>query len=108
MPNIAFAIRARVEGLRDFGPSLSPFNSFQILQGIETLSLRVQRHVDNALALAKWLESHPSVEYEWYPGLERSPYHELAKKYLTNGFGGVLQFGIKGGKEKAAQFIDHL
>jgi len=108
LPNIAFAIRARVEGLRDFGPSLSPFNSFQLLQGIETLSLRVQRHVDNALALAKWLESHPSVEYVWYPGLESSPYHELAKKYLTNGFGGVLQFGIKGGKEKAAQFIDHL
>lgn len=108
LPNIAFAIRARVEGLRDFGPSLSPFNSFLLLQGIETLSLRVQRHAENALALAKWLEGHPSVEYVWYPGLESSPYHELAKKYLTNGFGGVLQFGIKGGKEKAAQFIDHL
>ncbi len=108
LPNIAFAIRARVEGLRDFGPSLSPFNSFLLLQGIETLSLRVQRHVDNALVLAKWLEAHPQVEYVWYPGLESSPYHELAKKYLTNGFGGVLQFGIKGGKEKAAEFINHL
>ncbi len=108
LPNIAFAIRARVEGLRDFGPSLSPFNSFLLLQGIETLSLRVQRHTDNALALAQWLEAHPQVEYVWYPGLESSPYHTLAKKYLTNGFGGVLQFGIKGGKEKAADFINHL
>jgi len=108
LPNIAFAIRARVEGLRDFGPAISPFNSFLLLQGIETLSLRVQRHADNALALAKWLESHEQVEYVWYPGLESSPYHELAKKYLTNGFGGVLNFGIKGGKEKAAKFIDNL
>ena len=108
LPNIAFAIRARVEGLRDFGPSLSPFNSFLLLQGIETLSLRVQRHTENALALAKWLEQHEDVEFVWYPGLESSPYHALAKKYLTNGFGGVLQFGIKGGKEKAAEFINHL
>lgn len=108
LPNIAFAIRVRVEGLRDFGPAISPFNSFLLLQGIETLSLRVQRHADNALALAKWLESHEQVEYVWYPGLESSPYHQLAKKYLTNGFGGVLNFGIKGGKEKAAKFIDNL
>jgi O-acetylhomoserine (thiol)-lyase len=108
LPNIAFIIRARVEGLRDYGSSLSPFNSFLMLQGIETLSLRVQRHCDNALALAQWLEEHPHVEYVWYPGLESSPYHNLAKKYLTNGFGGVLQFGIKGGKEKASQLIDNL
>jgi len=108
LPNIAFAIRARVEGLRDFGPALSPFNSFLLLQGIETLSLRVQRHADNALALAQWLESHPQIEYVWYPGLASSPYHDLAKKYLPNGFGGVLNFGIKGGKEKASQFIDNL
>jgi O-acetylhomoserine (thiol)-lyase len=108
LPNIQFAIRARVEGLRDFGASLSPFNSFLLLQGVETLSLRVQRHCENALALAQWLEGHPEVEYVWYPGLASSPYHELAKKYLTNGFGGVLQFGIKGGKERAAQFIDKL
>jgi O-acetylhomoserine (thiol)-lyase len=108
LPNIAFAIRARVEGLRDFGPALSPFNSFLLLQGIETLSLRVQRHCENALALAEWLESRDDVDYVWYPGLKSSPYHELAKKYLANGFGGVLQFGIKGGKEKAAQFIDQL
>ncbi|SDC06701.1 O-acetylhomoserine aminocarboxypropyltransferase/cysteine synthase family protein [Niabella drilacis] len=108
LPNIAFAIRARVEGLRDFGPALSPFNSFLLLQGLETLSLRVQRTVDNTLALAQWLEQHDKVEFVWYPGLESSPYHELAKKYLTNGFGGVLQFGIKGGLENGREFINNL
>jgi O-acetylhomoserine/O-acetylserine sulfhydrylase len=108
LPNIAFIIRARVEGLRDYGTSQSPFNSFLLLQGIETLSLRAQRHGDNALALAQWLEKHPAVEYVIYPGLESSPYHSLAKKYLTNGFGGVLQVGIKGGKEKAAALIEAL
>jgi len=108
LPNIAFIIRARVEGLRDYGTSQSPFNSFLLLQGIETLSLRAQRHGDNALALAQWLEKHPAVEYVIYPGLESSPYHTLAKKYLTNGFGGVLQVGIKGGKEKAAALIEAL
>ncbi len=108
LPNIAFIIRARVEGLRDFGACQSPFNSFLNLQGVETLSLRVQRQVDNALALAQWLESHPQVEFVWYPGLESSPYHSLAKKYLTNGFGGVLQFGIKGGVENGRKFIDSL
>jgi O-acetylhomoserine/O-acetylserine sulfhydrylase len=108
LPNIAFAIRARVEGLRDFGPSLSPFNSFLLIQGLETLSLRVQRHVDNALALATWLQQHPQVEFVDYPGLSSSPYNELARKYLTNGFGGILNFGINGGKEKASQLIDSL
>ncbi len=108
MPNVAFAIRARVEGLRDFGPSLSPFNSFLFLQGLETLSLRVQRAVDNALELAQWLEQHPQVEFVWYPGLKSSPYNELAKKYLPNGAGGVLQFGIKGGLENGRKFIDSL
>lgn len=108
MPNIQFAIRARVEGLRDFGPALSPFNSFLLLQGVETLSLRVQRHVDNALALAKWLQDHPQVEYVLYPGLETNPYHELAKKYLTNGFGSIIQVAVKGGKANAAAFIDNL
>ncbi|WP_336515925.1 O-acetylhomoserine aminocarboxypropyltransferase/cysteine synthase [Pollutibacter soli] len=108
LPNIAFIIRARVEGLRDFGAALSPFNSFLLLQGLETLSLRVERHCENALALATWLESHPDVEFVWYPGLSSSPYHELAKKYLTNRFGGILQFGIKGTKEKAAKFINEL
>jgi O-acetylhomoserine/O-acetylserine sulfhydrylase len=108
LPNIAFAIRARVEGLRDFGSSLSPFNSFLLLQGLETLSLRVQRHVDNALELAKWLEKHPQVEFVEYPGLTSSPYHDLAKKYLRNGFGGILNFGVVGEKENAAKLIDHL
>ncbi len=108
LPNIAFAIRARVEGLRDFGTSQSPFNSFLLLQGLETLSLRVQRHVDNALALAQWLEAHPLVDFVSYPGLKSSPYHELANKYLNNGFGGVLNFGVKGTKENASKFIDSL
>ncbi len=92
LPNIAFAIRARVEGLRDFGPALSPFNSFQLIQGLETLSLRVERTVENALNLAKWLEQHPQVETVNYPGLESSSYHTLAKKYFKRGFGGVLSF----------------
>ena len=108
LPNVAFIIRTRVEGLRDFGASQSPFNAFLNLQGLETLSLRVQRHVDNALVLAEWLESHPSVEYVQYPGLKSSPYYELAKKYLTNGFGGILNFGIKGGIESGKKFIDSL
>jgi len=108
LPNIAFAIRARVEGLRDFGSSQSPFNSFLLIQGLETLSLRVQRHVENALALAEWLESNENVEYVLYPGLASSGYNNLAKKYLKNGFGGVLQVGIKGGKENAAKFIESL
>ena len=108
LPNIAFSIRARVEGLRDFGTSQSPFNSFLLLQGLETLSLRVQRHNENALALAKWLEGHDNVNYVWYPGLESSPYHANAVKYLKGNGGGVLQFGIKGGIEKAAAFIESL
>ena len=106
--NIAFIIRARVEGLRDFGPAISPFNSFQLIQGLETLSLRAQRHADNALELAKWLEAHPKVEKVNYPGLTSSSYHELAKKYLQNGFGGVLSFVTKGGKEAAIKLVDQL
>lgn len=108
LPNIAFAIRTRVEGLRDFGPSLSPFNAFQLLQGLETLSLRVQRTVDNAFELAHWLSVHPQVESVNYPGLESSPYHKLAKKYLRNGYGGVLSFNLKGTKDDAEKFIDNL
>ncbi len=108
LPNIAFAIRARVEGLRDFGPSLSPFNAFQLIQGLETLSLRVQRTVDNAFELSHWLSIHPQVENVNYPGLESSPYHRLAKKYLKNGYGGVLSFNIKGTKSDAETFINNL
>ncbi|MBW6478226.1 MAG: O-acetylhomoserine aminocarboxypropyltransferase/cysteine synthase [Bacteroidales bacterium] len=106
--NIAFIIRARVEGLRDFGPAISPFNSFLLIQGVETLSLRAQRHADNALALAKWLEKHPKVEKVNYPGLESSPYHSLAKKYLKNGFGGVLSFTLKGDKEQTKTLVESL
>lgn len=106
--NIAFIIRARVEGLRDFGNAVSPFNSFLFLQGLETLSLRVERHVENALALAKWLEQHPKVEHVNYPGLESNSYHALAQKYLKNGFGAVLNFEVKGGFEAAKKVINSL
>ena len=106
--NIAFIIRARVEGLRDYGPTLSPFNAFLLLLGLETLSLRVQKHVDNALGLAQWLLKHPKVEYVEYPGLPESPYHALASKYLKNGFGGVLAFKVKAGKEAADKFVNNL
>lgn len=106
--NIAFNIRARVEGLRDWGNAISPFNSFLLIQGIETLSLRVERHVSNALALAQWLEQHPAVEWVNYPGLESSKYNNLAKKYLKRGFGGVLTFRLKGDAEKADNLIDNL
>ncbi|MEH2395847.1 O-acetylhomoserine aminocarboxypropyltransferase/cysteine synthase family protein [Nostoc sp.] len=106
--NIAFIIRARVEGLRDFGPCLSPFNAFLLLQGLETLSLRVDRHVSNALELARWLEQQEQVSWVNYPGLPNHPYHERAKKYLRHGFGGVLNFGIKGGLEAGKAFINHV
>lgn len=108
LPNVAFIIRARVEGLRDWGAAQSPFNSFLLLQGLETLSLRVQRTVDNALEVATWLQSLPEVEYVNYPGLKSSPYYSLAKKYLRNGFGGVLSFKVKGGKEVADQVVNQL
>ncbi|MDZ7791050.1 MAG: O-acetylhomoserine aminocarboxypropyltransferase/cysteine synthase [Xanthomonadales bacterium] len=104
--NIAFAIRARVEGLRDLGPALSPFNSFLFLQGLETLSLRVQRHVDNTQALAEWLQQQPAVEWVNYPGLADHPSHERARRYLTHGFGAVLTFGIRGGEQAGRRFID--
>ncbi len=104
--NIQFIIRARVEGLRDQGACLSPFNSFLFLQGLETLSLRVQRHADNALALATWLQGHPSVAWVSYPGLPSHPHHQRAKKLLKNGFGAVLSFGIKGGLKAGTTFIE--
>jgi O-acetylhomoserine (thiol)-lyase len=106
--NIAFIIRARVEGLRDYGSALSPFNAFLLLQGLETLSLRVDRHVQNAQIIADWLEGHAQVKSVNYPGLASSPYHELAEKYLKVGFGGVLSFHIDGGKEAADEFINNL
>jgi len=104
--NIQFIIRARVEGLRDQGATLSPFNSFLFLQGLETLSLRVQRHCDNTLSLARWLEKNPQVAWVTYPGLQSHPHHERAKKFLRNGFGAVLSFGIKGGAAAGKKFID--
>jgi OAH/OAS sulfhydrylase len=105
--NIAFAIRARVEGLRDFGQAISPFNSFLLIQGLETLSLRVERHAENALKLAKWLKANDKVSWVSYAGLEDHPYHSLAKKYVENGrFGAVLTFGVKGGYEAAQTFIE--
>ena len=106
--NIAFIIRARVEGLRDFGPAISPFNSFLLIQGLETLSLRVERHVQNTLALAKWLSKHPKVESVNYPGLEGNENYALASKYLPKGAGAVLSFNVKGGKEKATQTVENL
>jgi O-acetylhomoserine (thiol)-lyase len=106
--NIAFIIRARVEGLRDFGPAISPFNSFLLIQGLETLSLRVERHVQNTIALAKWLQNHPKVESVSYPGLEGDENYALASKYLPKGAGSVLSFIVKGGKDKAIQTVDNL
>lgn len=106
--NIAFIIKARVEGLRDIGPSQSPFNSFLLLQGLETLSLRMERHIQNTLALAKWLQNHPKVASVNYPGLEGNQSYKLAKKYLTNGAGGVLSFDVKGDKESAIKLVDSL
>ena len=104
--NLAFIIRARVEGLRDLGCSQNPFGSFLLIQGLETLSLRVQRHVDNALALAKWLEKHPAVAAVNYPGLASHKYHNIATKILKHGYGAVLSFELKGGF-KAAQSTIH-
>ena len=106
--NIAFIIRARVEGLRDFGPAISPFNSFLLIQGLETLSLRVERHIQNTIALAKWLQNHPKVESVSYTGLVGDENYELAAKYLPKGAGSVLTFIVKGGKEKAIQTVDNL
>lgn len=107
--NIAFAIRTRVEGLRDFGSALSPFNSFLLLQGLETLSLRVERHNSNALALAQWLEQHPSVDKVNFTGLASNKYNALAKKYLrADHFGSVFTFDVKGGYETAKKFINNL
>ena len=105
--NIPFIIKARVEGLRDLGPAISPFNSFLLLQGLETLSLRMERHVQNTLELAKWLEDHPGVEKVNYPGLKSNPYNALAKKYLPKGAGGVLSFVLKAEKSRAVKLVEY-
>ncbi len=106
--NIAFIIRARVEGLRDLGPSLSPFNSFMFIQGVETLGMRMDRHVANALAVAKHLEAHSKVKWVAYPGLASSPYRAMAKKYMPKGAGAVFSFGVKGGYAAGKKVVDSL
>jgi len=109
MGNVAFAIKARVEGLRDLGMSQAPFNSFLNLQGLETLSLRVDRHDENALKLAKWLKAQPQVAWVQFPGLEDDPYHETAKKYVRPGlYGSMLNFGVKGGLDAGKNFINNV
>jgi O-acetylhomoserine (thiol)-lyase len=105
---LAFVLKARVQGLRDTGAALSPFNAFLLLQGIETLHLRLERHAQNALAVARHLEKHPGVAWVNYPGLESSPYFERAKKYLPDGRGGLLTFGVKGGYEAGKKLINSL
>ena len=105
---LAFIIKARVQVLRDTGGCLSPFNSFLLLQGAETLHLRMQRHSENALKVAEFLEKHEEVEWVNYPGLESSPYYGLAQKYLPNGAGALITFGIRGGTEAAKTFINSL
>lgn len=106
--NIAFNMRARCEGLRDWGSTISPFNSFMLLQGLETLSLRVERHVENTQAMAEWLEQHPKIEYVNYPGLKSSKYYELARKYFKHGAGGVLTFKVKGNPGNADTVINNV
>ncbi len=105
---IAFIIRARVEGLRDMGPCLSPFNAFLLLQGIETLAMRMDRHVSNAMAVAEYLEKHPKVSWVKHPGLQSSPYYQTARKYLPKGAGSVFSFGIQGGYEAGRKFVDSM
>lgn len=106
--NIAYTIRARVRLLRDLGAALSPFNGFLFLQGLETLDLRVQKHSENAFAVAKHLKEHPSVNWVNYPGFENDPSHELAEKYLKGGYEAIIGFGVKGGLEAGKQFIENV
>ena len=104
--NLAFILKLRVQLLRDLGPALSPFNSFLFLQGLETLPLRIERHSTNALAVARWLEGNPSIEWVSYPGLASHPAYKYATKYLSGGFGGIVTFGLKGGVEAGRKLID--
>jgi O-acetylhomoserine (thiol)-lyase len=106
--NIAFIMKMRLQFLRDVGSCLSPFNSFLLLQGLETLHLRMERHCANALKVAQYLEAHPKVKWTNYPGLKSSKYHDLAKKYLTNGYGALVGFGLKSGFEGGSRFINSL
>lgn len=106
--NIAFIIRARVEGLRDYGNAMSPFNAFLLIQGLETLSIRMDRAVQNTLSLAQWLEQQDWIDYVNYPGLPSSPYHTLAQKYLKRGYGAILSFKVKGGEKVADQIVNRV
>ena len=108
VPNVAFAVKLRVQLLRDFGPTLSPEAAFSFLQGLETLHLRIPKHNENAQVIAEYLENNEEVTWVNYLGLESHPSHELAKKYLQNGFGSILTFGVKGGKEAGRNIIDHI
>lgn len=104
--SVAYIVKVRVEGLRDFGPCVSPFNSFLFLQGIETLPLRMERHSRNALQVAEWLEKQPAVTWVKYPGLKSSPYYALSQKYLPDGQGSIVTFGIRGGSDAGRKLID--
>ncbi|NOY51109.1 MAG: O-acetylhomoserine aminocarboxypropyltransferase/cysteine synthase [Chlorobi bacterium] len=104
----AFVAKVRLEGLRDLGGALSPFNAFQILQGLETLDVRIKRHSENALKIAQWLEENPEVAWVNYPGLKSSKYFDLSKKYLPEGQSGIISFGLKGGYERAKKFTDNV
>ncbi len=106
LENLAFIAKVRIEGLRDYGGALSPFNAFQIIQGLETLELRIKKHSENALELAKWLETQDEVSWVNYPGLDSSPYNALAKKYLPQGQSGIVTFGLKGGFDAAKKVTD--
>jgi len=106
--NIAFIMKMRLQFLRDVGSCLSPFNAFLLIQGLETLHLRMERHCANAMKVAQYLEAHPKVKWTNYPGLKSSKYHDLAKKYLSNGFGALVGFGLKSGHEGGRKFIDSL
>jgi O-acetylhomoserine (thiol)-lyase len=105
---LAYIVKARVQLLRDIGAATTPLNAWLFLQGLETLPLRMARHSENALRIAEFLESHPSVNWVSYPGLESHPQHHLAKKYFTHGYGAILGFGIKGGLEAGKQLIRHI
>ncbi|MCU0484133.1 MAG: O-acetylhomoserine aminocarboxypropyltransferase/cysteine synthase, partial [Chloroflexi bacterium] len=108
MGRAAFIVKLRVQGLRDLGAALSPFNAFLFLQGLETLPLRIERHSENALAVARWLETHPAVSWVSYPGLASHASHDNASRYLHGGFGGVVTFGIRGGREAGRRLIDNV
>ena len=108
MGNVAFILKVRVTLLRDIGAALSPFNAHQFLLGLETLPLRQKKHSENALEIARWLKKHPAVSWVVYPGLEDDPSYKVASKYLKNGFGGLVGFGIKGGLEAGKKFINNV